>query len=139
MPLKEMPLFLRNAWYVAAWDHEVTREPRAVRIIGDSIVLYRTEAGEPVALEDACLHRKLPLSMGRIVGDEVECGYHSLVFDRAGRCTRIPGVKRVPPAVRVRGYPAVSLYGRGWAWGGGPPPPPAANTVGVDDWTAPPW
>src|SRR5882672_2326372 len=117
---KEMTLFLRNAWYVAAWDHEVTRELRAVRIIGDGVVLYRTEAGDPVALEDACPHRKLPLSMGRLVGDELECGYHGMVFDRAGSCTRIPGVKRVPPSVCVRGYPAVSRYGLVWVWMGDP-------------------
>jgi phenylpropionate dioxygenase-like ring-hydroxylating dioxygenase large terminal subunit len=137
--LKEIPLFLRNAWYVAAWDHEVTRELSAVRIIGDSIVLYRTEAGEPVALEDACPHRKLPLSMGRIVGDEVECGYHGMVFDRAGSCTRIPGVKRVPPSVCVRGYPAVSLYGLIWIWMGDPAHARAEKIVGVDHWTDPAW
>src|SRR6202035_1104501 len=136
---RRCPLFLRNAWYVAAWDHEVTRELRAVRIIGDSIVLYRTEAGEPVALEDACPHRKLPLSMGRIAGDEVECGYPGMVFDRAGSCTRIPGVKRVPPSVGVRGYPAVSRYGLVWLWMGDPSQARAETIVGVDHWTDPAW
>ncbi len=111
-------MFLRNAWYVAAWDHEVTRGLLPLEILGDRVVLYRTEAGAPVALEDACPHRKLPLSMGRIMGDEVECGYHGLVFDTAGRCTRMPGASKIPPAARVRSYPAISRYGFVWIWMG---------------------
>ncbi len=103
---------------MVAWDHEVGRELRAVRILGESIVLYRTDAGEPVALENACPHRKLPLSMGRLKDNDIECGYHGLTFDRTGRCTRMPGVKRVPPSVAVRRYPAVSRYGLVWVWMG---------------------
>ena len=135
IPFKEFAaLFLRNAWYVAAWDHEVTRDLRAVRVLGDSIVLYRTEAGEPVALEDACRHRKLPLSMGRLKGDELECGYHGLVYDRAGICTRIPGVKRVPGSVCVRSYPAVSRYGLVWIWMGSVAQAHSATIFPVEHW-----
>ena len=98
-------MFLRNAWYVAAWDHEVGQETLPTKILGERIVLYRTEAGEPVALEDACAHRKLPLSMGRRKGDAIECGYHGLTFDKTGRCIHMPAANRIPPAVRVRSYP----------------------------------
>ena len=73
--------FLKNTWYVAALSPEVGREPKAIRILGEAVVLYRTQAGAAVALEDACPHRKLPLSMGRIKGDAIECGYHGLTFD----------------------------------------------------------
>ena len=59
-------MFLKNAWYVAAWDHEVSRELKPVTILGEKIVLYRLQNGQAAALEDACPHRKLPLSMGRI-------------------------------------------------------------------------
>ena len=61
-------MFLKNAWYVAAWDHEVTRELQQITVLGENICVYRTEAGELVGLEDACPHRKLPLSKGRIKG-----------------------------------------------------------------------
>ena len=111
-------MFLRNAWYVAAWDRDIARELRSATILGERIVLYRTVAGDPVALEDACVHRKLPLSMGRIKGDEVECGYHGLVYDCHGRCTHIPGSTRIPSIARVRSYPVVSRYGLVWIWMG---------------------
>ena len=58
-------MFLRNYWYVAAYDHEIGRRPLGRIILGEPIVFYRLENGTPVALEDRCAHRKLPLSAGR--------------------------------------------------------------------------
>ena len=60
--------YLRNCWYVACLSKEVGRQPKAVRLLEEAVVLYRREDGSPVALEDACPHRKLPLSMGRLMG-----------------------------------------------------------------------
>ena len=57
-------MYLRNAWYVAGWSTDFTRELREETFLGDSIVLYRKTNGQPVALENACPHRKLPLSKG---------------------------------------------------------------------------
>ena len=57
-------MFLRNFWYVAASDREVTRKPLGRMILGEPIVLFRQEDGTPVALGDRCVHRHLPLSMG---------------------------------------------------------------------------
>ena len=113
-------MFLRNAWYVAAWDHEVTREPRQIMVLGEKIVVYRTEAGAPVALFDACPHRKLPLSKGRLKGDLIECGYHGLTFDCAGTCVRVPGQDRIPPSADIHAYPVESRYGLVWIWMGDP-------------------
>lgn len=113
-------MYLRNTWYVAASDEEITREPRQIRVLGEKIVVYRTQAGDPVALIDACAHRKLPLSKGRIKGDHIECGYHGLTFDCAGTCVRVPGQDRIPASANVQAYPVVSRYGLVWIWMGDP-------------------
>jgi len=94
-------MYLRNTWYVAAWDSEIDRNPRQIKVLGEKIVVYRTEAGDPVALIDACPHRKLPLSKGRIKGDHIECGYHGLTFDCSGSCVRVPGQEHIPPATNI--------------------------------------
>jgi vanillate O-demethylase monooxygenase subunit len=47
-------MFLRNFWYVAAADHEVSRTPMRRVFLGEPVVLYRKEDGTPVALEDRC-------------------------------------------------------------------------------------
>lgn len=75
----------RNAWYVAAWDHEVTRVPRARTVAGRPLALFRTEDGRPVALADACWHRLAPLSMGKVIGNEIQCPYHGLRYNPEGR------------------------------------------------------
>src|SRR5258708_7964093 len=69
-----------NAWYVAAWDHEVANNQLHSRTVANRpLVLYRTDEGRPVALADACWHRLAPLSMGKRVGaEEVQCPYHGL-------------------------------------------------------------
>ena len=58
-------MFLRNAWYVAASEAELGEDLYPVTLLSESVVLYRKSDGTPVALEDACPHRKLPLSLGR--------------------------------------------------------------------------
>ena len=111
-------MFLRNAWYVAAWSHEISEGLHAKKILAQNIVFYRKKDGRVVALEDACPHRKVPLSMGRIKDDQVECGYHGLTFDCSGSCVRAPGMERAPSNARVilpRGrtlWPALDLDGR---------------------------
>ena len=132
-------MFLKNAWYVAATDHELGRHLLAVKILGEDIVLYRTQDGGVAALEDACPHRKLPLSMGRLKGDEVECGYHGLVFDCTGACTHAPGMGRPPKAAVVRSYPVAERYGLVWIWMGEPAKANPADIIEVDHWGDPTW
>ena len=59
-------IFLKNCWYVAAWDHELIDGAKLARtILEKPVVLYQGESGRVVAMEDRCCHRGAPLSMGR--------------------------------------------------------------------------
>ncbi|MFL6950729.1 MAG: Rieske 2Fe-2S domain-containing protein [Xanthobacteraceae bacterium] len=113
-------MFLRNYWYVAASDHEIGRQPLRRVILGEPIVFFRTEDGAPVAFEDRCAHRHLPLSMGKLIGDTLQCHYHGLRYDRTGVCVRVPGQDMIPPSARVRTYPIVQRYRWVWVWMGDP-------------------
>lgn len=132
-------MFLKNAWYVAAWDHEVRGQLHPVTMLSENVVLYRRRDGKLAALEDACPHRKLPLSMGRIKGDDIECGYHGLTFDCTGTCTRVPGAERIPHVARVRSYPVEERYGLIWVWMGDPALADPALIFAVDHWGDPDW
>ena len=70
----------RNQWYVAAFREELGRQPLARVLLDTPVVLYRLEDGSPVALYDRCPHRGLPLSMGRLQGDRLQCNYHGIEF-----------------------------------------------------------
>jgi vanillate O-demethylase monooxygenase subunit len=114
-------MFLRNAWYVAAWDHEVSAErPFGRMLLNEPIVLYRTRAGKIVALEDRCCHRHYPLHRGSVAGDFLQCGYHGFTYDETGKCVRVPGQEIVPAGAKVRSYPVVERYRWIWVWMGDP-------------------
>jgi len=113
-------MFLRNCWYVAAYSDEVGQAPLARTLLGEPLVLFRTESGKAVVLEDRCCHRNLPLSMGKREGDCIRCGYHGLKFDAAGQCVEIPGQKEIPPGTKVKAYPLVEKWNFLWIWMGDP-------------------
>jgi vanillate O-demethylase monooxygenase subunit len=113
-------MFVRNAWYVAAWDHEVTREMRRRIILDEPVVLFRSAEGAPIALEDRCCHRQAPLSMGKLTGNIVQCPYHGLQFDTTGKCVKVPSQDMVPASARVRSYPVVEKNHWIWLWPGDP-------------------
>lgn len=113
----------RDQWYVAAWSPEVTHEKMLTRTIcGDPVVLYRTEAGEAVALFDRCPHRGMKLSSGtgRVVGDTVQCGYHGIRFDPFGRGVEVPSGGAIPARMAVHSYPVVERAHWLWVWMGDP-------------------
>jgi phenylpropionate dioxygenase-like ring-hydroxylating dioxygenase large terminal subunit len=114
---KPFPL---NSWYAAAWSHEIKHELAARTICEKDVVIYRRTDGQIAALENACWHRLLPLSMGRLKDDQVVCGYHGLVFNSAGRCTYMPAQKTINPSACVRAYPTVERHRLVWLWPGDP-------------------
>jgi vanillate O-demethylase monooxygenase subunit len=113
-------MFLRNYWYVAASSDEIGRKPLGRMFLCEPVVLYRTADGTPVALEDRCAHRHLPLSMGKLVGDHLQCHYHGLRYDKAGVCVKVPGQDLIPRSARVKSYPVVDRYKWLWIWMGDP-------------------
>src|SRR3982751_6026601 len=114
-------IFLKNCWYVAAWDHELIDGKKLARtILEKPVVLYQGESGRVVAMEDRCCHRGAPLSMGRIEGDCIRCMYHGMKFEPSGKCIQIPGQDVIPARLGVRSYPVVARDHLVWIWMGDP-------------------
>ena len=113
-------IFLRNYWYVAAWSEEIGREPLQRWLLNEPVVMWRRGDGTPCALADRCPHRGAPLSNGRVVGDDIVCGYHGLGFCGDGRCTQVPGVETLPPGLSTRAYPVAERWGWIFLWMGDP-------------------
>lgn len=110
----------RNAWYLAAWRDEIGEKPVARTIMNQPLVLFRAADGRIAALEDRCCHRAAPLSMGAVVPEGLQCGYHGMVFDAAGRCVEIPGQPSIPPQAAVRSFPIAEREEFVWIWMGVP-------------------
>ncbi len=122
--------FVENAWYVAGWSSEFDDDLQRVTVLDRHIVMYRCSDGSVTALEDRCPHRFLPLSKGKRIGDDLQCGYHGMTFDCTGKCVRIPGQENVPKQAYVDRFPIHEKHGIVWIWMGDPQ---LANTDDVFD------
>ena len=109
-------MWLRNCWQVTAFARDIGQTPLARTVCGEEIVLFRTQSGRAVALADRCPHRFAPLSLGRVAGEQIQCGYHGLCFDAEGHCVRVPGQDSVPRQAKVHAYPLVERHGFAWIW-----------------------
>ncbi|WP_119082315.1 aromatic ring-hydroxylating dioxygenase subunit alpha [Altererythrobacter sp. B11] len=113
--------YVRNAWYVAGWSQDLAAEkPFAITVLGERIVIWRTAAGNLHALEDRCVHRLAPLSLGRCEGERLRCMYHGLLFDPDGKVAEIPGQELIPARAQVRRYPVADRHSWLWVWMGDP-------------------
>lgn len=110
--------FLMNAWYMAGWADELVPGRLLARtFLDEPVVMFLDAQGHPVALQDRCPHRIVPLSKGVLVDGALQCGYHGLRFDAAGRCVANPHGP-VPSKAGVRAYPLVERHGVLWVWMG---------------------
>jgi phenylpropionate dioxygenase-like ring-hydroxylating dioxygenase large terminal subunit len=105
-----------DCWYALEPSDHVGRHLHPVRALGRAVVLYRTEDGRAVALEDRCAHRAYPLSAGALVGDTVRCGLCGFVYDADGQCVSVPTQPRVPFGAHVASYPVIERDGLVWVW-----------------------
>jgi vanillate O-demethylase monooxygenase subunit len=62
----------------------------------------------------------MPISAGNLVGDDVQCMYHGLMYRPDGACFHVPGQSRVPPGMGVRSYPCAERHSLVWVWPGDP-------------------
>jgi vanillate O-demethylase monooxygenase subunit len=132
-------MFIRNAWYVAAWSDEIAEDLQQVIMLGEKICMFRSTEGVVIALEDACPHRKMPLTKGRRKGDTVECGYHGLTFGQTGQCVRAPGKGGIPSNAKVHAYPIHERYGLLWVWMGNPALADPSEIFEIPEFEDPAW
>ncbi len=130
-----------SAWYAAATSEEVGRSPLARRLLGTPVVLYRTSTGDPVALEDRCAHRPVPLSGGHLEGDDIVAGYTGFRYAPDGRCVAVPTQPNVPFGAAVRAFPAHDDGSFVWIWTGDPRlarlrPPPDTSWLRAPEWSS---
>ena len=95
------------------------RPLKAVRVLGQDLVLFRDEAGRWGLLDRDCPHRGADLAFGRHEGDGLRCPFHGWKFDAAGRCLETPAEplgSRLCERVQQRSYPVLERGGVLWAW-----------------------
>lgn len=110
-------MFLQNCWYLAGWSSELGGKPLARTYLNQNIVLFRDGANKAQAITNRCPHRFVPLSEGQIVNGNIECPYHGLQFDGAGKCQHSPQGD-IPTNAIVKSYPLIEKWNMLWIWMG---------------------
>jgi nitrite reductase/ring-hydroxylating ferredoxin subunit len=116
-----------QGWWAAALTESVSGDkPLGVVCDQQEIVLFRDSTGKAVALEDRCPHRRVPLSLGCIKANGLQCAYHGWTFHgTTGTCTAIPNLgdnEKVPARYGAIPYPVVEGDGFVHVWlGAGQP------------------
>ncbi len=113
-----------------ALDPRMDKRPvKAVRVLGQDLVLFRDALGGWGLLDRHCPHRGADLSYGRNEGDGLRCPFHGWKFDNSGRCLDTPAEpagSRLCERVTQRSYPVLERSGIvfGWLGDAGLTPPP---------------
>jgi phenylpropionate dioxygenase-like ring-hydroxylating dioxygenase large terminal subunit len=97
------------------------RPVKAVRVLGQDLVLFRDAQRRWGLLDRDCPHRGADLSFGRNEGDGLRCPFHGWKFDVAGTCLETPAEpvgSKLCERVKQRSYPVLEKSGVLFAWFG---------------------
>jgi phthalate 4,5-dioxygenase oxygenase subunit len=97
------------------------RPVKAVRALGQDLVLFKDDTGRWGLLDRDCPHRGADLAFGRHEGDGLRCPFHGWKFDATGRCLETPAEptgSKLCERVRQRNYPVLEKSGILFAWFG---------------------
>ena len=130
---------LRRYWHPIAAAAELTDEKpiKAIKILGESLVVYRDKAGKYGVVAEQCPHRLASLAYGSVDQEGIRCPYHGWKFDGAGRCLEAPAERkdsRFNESIRTDAYPVRRLGGMLFTYMG-PEPIPALPHWDVLTWT----
>jgi 5,5'-dehydrodivanillate O-demethylase len=120
---------LRRHWQPIAAEAEFSHRPaKAVRLLGEDWVLYRTTSGQFGLIEPHCLHRRAGLVNGYPEDDGIRCSYHGWKYDLDGRCIERPFEEVAAPTPRRPALCAIAgraegRHGLVWAYLGPEPAP----------------
>lgn len=111
--------YIRNVWYMAAWEEEIVGDALLERRLLDKPwVIFRKQDGTYAMLGNRCPHRFAPLSQGKRKGDTIACPYHGLEYGPGGACTHNPFSEVIPPRARVDAPVVVARHRGVWFWAG---------------------
>ena len=129
----------KNFWYACGASTTITHKPKRLKILGQNLVAYRKDTGEPVVMSDLCIHRGGSLAMGWVEDICLRCPYHGWKFKDDGTCVEIPSLGKDKPVsrkARVDAYPSAEKYGLVWVFLGDLPVderPPIPDFPGWDE------
>ena len=120
--------YLRRFWQPVAHSSDLKDLPRALKIMGEELVIFRDLSSTVGLLHRHCSHRGASLEYGRISERGIRCCYHSWLFDVDGKILETPG-EPAKSTLKERlfhgAYPTLEYNGLVFAYMGRPDRKPA--------------
>lgn len=112
----------RQSWYPICLSSEVGKGEVIGRTFLDGkIVVFRGEDGNAHVMSAYCPHVGADLSVGRVVGNNVQCAFHHWEYDGTGQCQKTGIGDPAPKAACLFKFPSVERWGIVWAFNGEEP------------------
>jgi len=128
--------YLRRYWHPFALATDATDTPKAVRVLGEDLILFRDGHGRPGLVHNRCCHRGTTLYYGKVEDDGIRCCYHGWLFDVEGNTLDMPcepGGGMHKERYRQPWYPLVDYHGMLFTYMGPPDKKPAFPTYDIFD------
>ena len=81
---------LRRYWHPVGLSSDATATPRAIRVLGEELILFRDGEGRAGLMHPRCAHRGASLFYGKVEARGIRCCYHGWLFDVEGQCLEQP-------------------------------------------------
>jgi len=122
-PGTPMGELLRRYWHPIAAVADLDADPvRPLRILGENLVLFRSETGKLGLVAERCAHRGISLAYGIPQGDGLRCAYHGWEYSTSGQVTEMPFEPACLP-LKIAAYNVEAFAGIVWAYMGPQPAP----------------
>ncbi len=121
-PLLEFPVFnnwgaVAQAWYVVGEASALKKQRvQGYELCGQRLVVFRDKSGKLAAMDAFCPHMGTDLSVGKVIGSELQCFFHHWRFNAAGENTAIPCGEPSPEGARLQTYAVQEKYGLLWVY-----------------------
>lgn len=121
---------LRRYWMPIAGVSEFEEKSiKAIRLLGEDLVLYKDLEGRFGLVDRRCPHRRADLAYGMVEPTGIRCSYHGWQFNAEGTCTHQPYEDTSAPErntknyIKIKAYPVEAKGGMLWAYLGPQPAP----------------
>ena len=110
--------YFRRYWHPIALSSEINKEPKAIKILGENLVLFKTTSGKIGLVHKHCPHRNASLVFGKCESNGIRCCYHGWLFAPDGEILETPGEEtnsqsaiNIRKNLRLGAYPVVEYNG----------------------------
>jgi phenylpropionate dioxygenase-like ring-hydroxylating dioxygenase large terminal subunit len=127
--------FHRRFWTPVAFTQDVKDLPLKLRILGEDLVLFRTNRGEYGLVEQRCSHRGASLEYGVISEQGIRCAYHGFHYAPDGTILETGAGAPLANGGRIchGAYPLINFHDLLFAYMGPPEKKPPFPMLDIYD------